>query len=147
MDNYNFQGGNSGWQAPALQRPNYGWPVQATYPQQAQLSTNIELVTSLEEALFKSNLRNSDMLYLDQNRPLIYRVKVDVNGVKSHATLPYTLPNQVDSTPATKADIQALTLTLQEISEKVSLLEKNKEAKAFPKKKKAEEVGTDESDG
>ena len=145
MDHYNnnFYGG---YQPQAAGRPIYGG-YQPQMQAQPQLTTNVELVTSLEEALFKSNMRNSDMLYLDQNKPVIYRIKVDMNGAKSYATLPYTLPNQADSTPATKADIQALMSILGEVTGRLDVLEKNKENKTMPKKKKAEEVDVDESNG
>lgn len=136
----NQHGSNGGWgtMAPGFQFNGY-------MPQQpAQVITNVEFVTSLEEALYKSNTRNSDMYYLDQNKPLMYRVKVDMGGVKSYVVLPYTLPDQASNAPATKADLQALTASLNEALERLDILEKGKTPL---KKKKPEEVDGNESHG
>lgn len=119
-------------------------PYSSTMP---QVTTNVDLVTSLEEALYKSNIRNSDMLYLDQNKPVIYRIKVDLGGAKSYVILPYTLPDQASNAPATKADIQALAVTIDTLTSRLESLEKTRATKTQVKKKKAEEVELDESNG
>ena len=134
MDNFTLYGSNPGY---ANSQAYPSAPMFRGYTPQVQVTTNIELVTSLEEALFKSNVRNSDMLYLDQNKPLIYRVKVSAEGVKSYLTLPYSLPNQPDSTPATKADLQTL-------EERIAALEAGK---MIVKKKKPEVIENGESNG
>ena len=149
MGPYDYQN-NGGWPSPAVpQQPAYGWQPQAAFrPQMATPPpiTNIELVTSLEEALIRTNQRNSDMLYLDQNKPILYRVKVDVNGINSHLQLPYTLPNQANNVPATQADIQRLL-------ERIEALEGVKnppvpQAASVGRKKKVEEVAeSGESNG
>lgn len=110
-----------------------------------QIVTNVEFVTSLEEALYKSNTRNSDIIYLDQNKPVIYRIKVDFNGVKSYAVLPYTIPDQANSTPAMKSEVQQLGTLISELTERINTLEQARASK--PKKMKAEEVGIDEPNG
>lgn len=128
--------------------PQFGMPQHGTggYQPQMPLSTNIERVTSLEEALFKSNTRNSDTVYFDQNKPVIYRIKVEIDGTKSYAILPYTLPEQANNAPATKAEVEALAAAVQELSIKV---EKGlaKTGGVKPIKRKGEEVLEDESNG
>ena len=120
----------------------YGWPnstfngsAPAYYgsPVPVPFRTNKVLVTSLEEAIAKQTERNSEMYYWDQSRPLIYVVRTDMEGRKSWAQLPYTLPNQDGNTPATKADILAL-------EAKIAALESANGNGAVPKKKKVEEV-------
>lgn len=106
MNNGNFDrsmysSGQSAWATPTYSNNNNsGW--------QPQLTTNVVLVTSLEDALMRSNTRNSDMMYVHQDQPIIYRVKVDLEGRKSWAQFPYSIPDQNANVPATKADIQEL---------------------------------------
>lgn len=144
MNSGNFYGGQSYPTPPQPtmpQRPMYGG-----YQPQVQLTTNIERVTSLEEALYKSNVRGSDMVYFDQNKPMIYRIKVEIDGTKSYALLPYTLPDQADSTPATKAEVQAVANALQALTERFEKSVAKQWTNKTPKKK-AEEVDDNESNG
>lgn len=94
------------WYSPATSNPS-GW--------QHQLNTNVIYVTSLEEALIKTNMRNSDMIYFNQNKNEFYRIKVDMEGRKSWAAFPYSSPDSEDNTPATKADILALSARIEEL--------------------------------
>jgi hypothetical protein len=118
-DPYNFSGNQNGW-------PN---TFQQTAPQWGvpQLKTNKVLVTSLEEAISRSTDRYSEMYYFDQNKPVFYIVRTDMNLVKSWVEIPYIVPNQENNTPATKAD-------LADIEKRLGILE----AKSNPKKKKVE---------
>lgn len=134
---------------------NYAAPLQPAVPQrpiyggyqpQVQLISNIERVTSLEEALYKSNARGSDMVYFDQNKPMMYRIRVAVDGTKSYAQIPYTLPEQANDAPATKAEVQALAVAVQELADKVEKLQV-KQPVVRNVKKKSEEVIDDESNG
>lgn len=128
--NYTNQQQNSGWNQPR-QYPSYP---------QYRLNTNAIFVTSLEEALVKTNDRNSDVIYFHQDKNEFYRVKVDAEGRKSWATFIYALPNQDDSTPATKADMRALLA-------RIEALENLKEPKVAVKSKKKEVIENGESDG
>lgn len=122
--NYGNQGQNNSWGQPR----QYGGYTPLTQPQ-PRLNTNAIFVTSLEEALIKTDMRNSDMIYFNQDKNEFYRVKVDMEGRKSWAVFLYTLPNQEDNAPATKADIQALVA-------RIEALEGSREVKAAPRKKK-----------
>jgi hypothetical protein len=84
---------------PRQPTPNWGAP---------QLQTNKIPVTSLEEALSKPAERYSEMYYWDQSKPVIYVVRTDQNMVKSWAVIPYTLPDQEQNAPVTRADLAAL---------------------------------------
>lgn len=134
-NNYNFNNQNYG------NNPSCGWaqPAYPGYMSQPQLNTNVMLVTGLEEALIKTNSRNSDMVYFDQDRNVFYRIKVDMEGKKSWAEFPYNVPGQEDNTAATKADIRALLA-------RIEALENAKIPTTSPKKKK-EVVDSAESDG
>lgn len=134
----------SNFNNPTWNNPQAGYPGQYApgyqYPQ-APLNTNIVYVTSPEEALMRSNIRNSDIVYFDQDKNMFYRVKVDMDGKKSWATFMFNLPDSSENAPATKADIQQL-------SDRITELEKSREFKASPKKKKSEQevVDNGESD-
>ena len=131
---YGYSPTNS-WTSP---RGYQGYPAQ-TQPQY-RLNTNAAFVTSLDEALIKTNDRNSDMIYFHQDKNEFYRVKVDAEGRKSWAIFAYTLPDQENTSPATKADILALVA-------RIEALEAAKEAKPPQKAKKKEVVENGESDG
>lgn len=135
--NYGNQGQTNSWGQPR----QYGGYTSPAQPQ-PRLMTNAIFVTSLEEALIKTTERPSDMIYFHQDKNEFYRVKVDMEGRKSWAAFPYNLPNQEESTPATKADIQALIA-------RIEALEGSKEIKVGPRKKSASKEVTDngESDG
>lgn len=116
---------------------------------QAQPKTNKILVTSLDEAIAKTNDRNSEIYYWDQSKPVIYVVRMDFNGVKSWAQLPYSLPNQEGNTPATKADLVSLTAAVESLVKRIESFELSKQ----PNKKKKievidkEDLSSDESNG
>lgn len=123
-----------------FQGPGYisAWP-QSNWNMQPR--TNKILVTSLDEAIAKSNERNSEIVYFHQSQPIIYIVKVDMNGVKSWAQLDYNTGHQDTNAPATKADIVSLTGKLEELASRLGIPEIQK------KKKKEVEVAPDESNG
>lgn len=85
----------------------YGW--------QPQMNTNIVTVTSLEEAIMRTTLRNSDMTYFHQDQNVFYRVKVDMDGRKTWAQFNYSTPDPNANVPATKADIDALASRLSKL--------------------------------
>ena len=93
---------------------NFGYP-QPNYPQFAtqqisgpQIKSNRILVTGLQEALSKPCDFNSEMYYWDQSKPVIYVIRTNDRGIKEWAEIPYTISNQLDSTPATKAELNEL---------------------------------------
>ena len=79
--------------------------------------SNIIMVTSLEEALYRTTERGSDMLYVHQTESVFYRVKVEHDGRKTWSEYPYNVPSPNDTRPVTKSEFDALL-------EKVSALEK-----------------------
>lgn len=83
--------------------------------------TNVVYVTSLDEALMKTTNRNSDMIYFDQDKDVFYRVKVDYDGRKTWAQFNYTVPNNKENIPATKADIDYLLTKIERLEQKVSI--------------------------
>ena len=126
--------------------PNCWAPSQNNY-WSPQFKTNKIPVTSLDEAIAKSNERNSEIYYWDQSKPIIYVIKTDMNGVKSWAQLPYTLPNQDTSTPATKADITALASAISDLVKKIEELDFSKATKKKKVETNAEVLDNGEHNG
>lgn len=88
---------------------NWYAPMSTTQPQYDGFgNTNVYKVTSLEEAIMKSNMRPSETVYFHQTKNEFYNVRVDVNGNKSWQTFTYNIPNPVENTSVSKADFDAL---------------------------------------
>lgn len=75
---------------------------------QPQFSTNIVYVTSPEEALMRSNQRNSDNVYFNQDKAEFYRVKVDTEGRKMWQSFSYNMPDPDATAPAFKSDLTGI---------------------------------------
>ena len=71
-------------------------------------NTNVLRVTSLEEAIMKTNARGGEMVYFNQSKDEFYNVRVDMNGNKSWQVFTYTIPNPNANVPVNKADFDAL---------------------------------------
>ena len=110
MNNFNsYPYNNDGFNRPMFSPQNMGRPV-----------SNIILVTSLEEALYRTNERGSDMMYVHQTQPVFYRVKVNADGQKTWAEYPYIVPTSENNNPVTRADLQALEAKIEELRIKLS---------------------------
>lgn len=81
------------------------WGNQYGYNNWDRPSTNIQYVTSLEEALSRSNMRGSENVYFHQDQQIFYRVKVDYDGRKYWQEFTYS-SNQIDNTPVVKQDLK-----------------------------------------
>lgn len=90
----------------------------SAYPPQSNISSNIVRVTSLEEAIMRTTQPGSDMMYIHQDKDILYRVRVDFDGKKSWGEFPILVPNQADTTPATKADIAAVLARVEALEAK-----------------------------
>lgn len=99
---------NQNWPGPQ------GWSNQYSWQRP---STNVILVTGIEEALMKSVDRNSDYVYFNQDKPVFYRVKVDGEGRKAWQEFPYSQPDPSASMPVTRADFEALNVRLRAIED------------------------------
>lgn len=80
------------------------WNNQYSYNNWDRPSTNIQYVTSLEEALSRSNMRGTENIYFHQDQPVFYRIKVEQDGRKYWQEFTYS-SNQVDNTPVVKQDL------------------------------------------
>lgn len=88
---------------------NWYVPTSATQHQyDGYGNTNVYKVTSLEEAIMKSNMRPSETVYFHQTKNEFYNVRVDINGNKSWQTFSYNVPNIVENVSISKADFDAL---------------------------------------
>lgn len=123
FNNTNYQNMNS---IPYAQQNQYTGFSPFVPP---RLTTNVIIVTSLEEALIKTVDRNSDMIYFHQDKNEFYRVKVDQDGRKSWIILNYMSPNQDDNAPVTKAEFNNLITRIEAL-----------EALKTTNKRKAKEV-------
>ena len=87
--------------------PSFGQP-QANYNQPAPpRHSNVILVTGPDEAVMRTP-NDADMLYIDQNKPIMYRVVSDMFGRKSLAEYPYIVPNAEQDTPVSRAEFNEL---------------------------------------
>lgn len=90
---YNNNQGNYTGQAPfAPQNGNYA-PQTATQQQSAQMNTNKIYVTGIEDARARQLPPNSDFIFLDNDKPLLYRKTVDATGkmeIKTFKIAEYT---------------------------------------------------------
>ena len=110
---------NQSWQSTQNSQP---W--QSMY--QPPFNTNVQYVTSIDEALAKSNTRNSDLVYFHQDQPVFYRIKVEADGRKYWQQFNYSTPDPNLTTPATKADLAGLMSRLERIEQ--SLFKPTEEA-------------------
>ena len=58
-------------------------------PYYQEPTTNAIFVTSLEEAIMRTTIKGSEMIYFHQDKPVFYRVKMDVEGRKYWQELYY----------------------------------------------------------
>ena len=70
-------------------------------------NSNIILVTGSDEAVMRTP-NDADMIYIDQNKPVLYRVVSDAFGRKSIAEYTYTTPNTSPNAPVTRAEFDGL---------------------------------------
>lgn len=71
-------------------------------------NVNVYKVTSLEEAIMKSNMRPSETVYFHQTKNEFYNVRVDINGNKTWQTFVYNIPNSTENVQISKSDFDAL---------------------------------------
>lgn len=81
------------------------WNNQYSYNNWDRPSTNIQYVTSLEEALSRSYTRGSENVYFHQDQQVFYRIRVDTDGRKYWQEFMYS-SNQIDNTPVVKQDLK-----------------------------------------
>lgn len=95
--------GNYTGQAPfAPQNGNYALTAQPQH-QNSQMNTNKIYVTGIEDARARQLPPNSDFIFLDNDKPFLYRKTVDATGkmeIKAFKISEYT---ETESAPATQA--------------------------------------------
>jgi hypothetical protein len=82
-------------------------------------NTNVYKVTSLEEAIMKSNIRPSETVYFHQTKNEFYNVRVDINGNKTWQTFTYEVPNSIENTQISKTDFEALVTRIVALENKI----------------------------
>lgn len=108
----------------------YSWNNTGTSINAPQgMNTNVFKVTSLDEAIMKTNARNSEMVYFNQGKDEFYCIRVDMNGNKTWQVFAYSTPNVNANLPVMRADYDALVARLDTLEAKLK------------------EVGTNEPDG
>ena len=81
-------------------------------------NTNVLRVTSLEEAIMKTNARGGEMVYFNQSKDEFYNVRVDMNGNKSWQVFSYCIPNPNANIPVTRADLDGVLERLAKLEAK-----------------------------
>ena len=88
----------------------------------SQQVSNIVYVTGPEEAVMRATQRNSDGVYFDQNKPVFYRVRVDIKNKKTWAAFPYSVDNVNNNTtgPVSREEFVALVNEVKELKSKLT---------------------------
>lgn len=83
----------------APQTPNYAPQTQSAQ----QMNTNKIYVTGIEDAKTRQLPANSDYIFLDNDKPLLYRKTVDATGKMEIKTFKISEYTETESAPATQA--------------------------------------------
>lgn len=94
------------------------WYNTGSSMQPQSMNTNVYKVTSLDEAIMKTNTRNSEMVWFNQGRDEFYCVRVDMNGNKTWQVFTYTVPNVNTNVPVMKPEYDALVARLEALENK-----------------------------
>ncbi len=68
--------------------------------------SNIQYCTSLDEALSRCNMRNTEDVFFHQDQPIFYRIKVEQDGRKYWQGFQYGPITQIDNTPVVRQDLK-----------------------------------------
>ena len=98
-------------------QPANPWYGNSSIPQNT-VNTNVYRVTSLEEAIMKTNARGGEMVYFNQSKDEFYNVRVDMNGNKTWQTFVYSVPNPNVNVPVNRADFDNIVSRLEAIESK-----------------------------
>lgn len=112
FNNSQWQNTQNNWQGP-YRHPSDATPFYGT-------RTNILRVTSLEEAIMRTTEPGSDMMYIHQDKDILYRVKVDFDGKKSWGEFPIVVPTQPDVSPVTKDDLKSILDRVEALEKKIN---------------------------
>lgn len=111
----NYNGGNVPYSYGNYQNGNMAYPNNFVpynqnngfnQPQQQPVKTNHIYVTSLEDALARSVEPNSEIVYLHQDKPLLYNVRTDMMGKKTYTVLELK-PPIAENITENKTEIQS----------------------------------------
>lgn len=86
---------------------SYSWNRSTYSNPTPPRNTNVILVTGPDEAVMRTP-NDADMLYVDQNRPILYRVVADMWGRKSLAEIPFSVPTSDSKLEVTRAEFDEL---------------------------------------
>ena len=105
---YSGFNGNQGTytgQAPFVpQNGNYA-PQTPTQPQAQQMNTNKIYVTGIDDARARQLPPNSDFIFLDNDKPLLYRKTVDGTGKMEIKTFKIAEYTEAETAPAPAVDL------------------------------------------
>lgn len=102
---------------------NNWYNTNAAMPQ--SMNTNVYKVTSLDEAIMKTNARNSEMVYFNQGKDEFYCIRVDMNGNKTWQIFSYSIPNVNNNIPVMKSDYDALVSRLEGVEARLKEIYNN----------------------
>lgn len=115
---------------------NYAPQVQPQQPQQPK--TNKSFVTSLEAAKSMPADYNSYMIYLDQDKPLLYEIYTDAQGIKT-ATIYKITPqaaaeaqSDMPASYATREELEGVQGQIRALTERIEKMSKRSVKKDEP---------------
>ena len=94
-------------------------PFDYTNGVSGNVITNVLKVTSLEEAIMKSNSRPSENVFFNQSKSEFYNVRVDVNGNKSWQTFTYAVAGSETTHDVPKEMFDNLVARIEAIENKL----------------------------
>lgn len=116
MDNMSYYNQNT----PSNYNQNMGNNFNSyNYKYSPQINSNVLRVTTLEEAVMRTTMPGSDMVYFNQDKDEFYRVKVDFEGKKCWATFMFTAPKPLQAVPVDSSEIESLKERLRIIEDKL----------------------------
>ena len=84
--------------------------------------SNVILVTGPDEAVMRTP-NDADMLYVDQAKPVMYRVVADRFGRKSLAEYPYSMPAVENTAPVSRTEFDELVAKVNSLIPKQEVVE------------------------
>ena len=116
--NYNFGNGFGNSYPTGTQPYGYPYTMQQAQVPQAQTNTNKIYVSGIEDVRQRNLPFNSDIIFLDNDKPILYQKIVDSKGqfeVKAFTIVPYSAQDSEKTSQSMDLSMYAKTTDLEQI--------------------------------